>query len=97
MSFVTLNLKTDNKLTIVTLGKIILYFSYQTLVALVYCFNKRKKLFLNKCRIDYLAMTLKDSNKLNSNLNTIILSTKLHPIKKTEDQFDQILREIITL
>ncbi len=94
MSLVTLNKEMNDKLTIVNLPKVSLYFSYETLIALVHCFNKRKKLFLNKNKIDYLAMTSKNSNNHNSNLNTILLSTKLHPINKTNDQFDQILKVI---
>jgi hypothetical protein len=90
MSLVTLNQEMNNKLTVVNLPKVSLYFSYETLVALVFLFNNRKRLFMNNEYLDYSITTSKHLNKIKQLAN-------LTPRYKTEQQLNNLLKDFIAL
>lgn len=90
MSLVTLNNEMNNKLTIVNLSKVCLYFSYETLIALVHLWNNKERLFMNS---DYLNHSITTSK----HLNKIKQLTNLKSIWKTEIQLNIILDIILFL
>lgn len=87
MSLVTLNKEMNDKLTIVNLPKVSLYFSYEKLISFVYSFNNKKKLFINEYSPNYSDTTSKHIEKIKQ-LND------LRPIWKTEEQFNKLLETI---
>ncbi len=90
MSLVTLNNEMNNKLTIVDLPKVSLYFSYETLIALVQLWNNKKRLFMNSNYLNHSITTSKHLNKVKQ-------LTNLKPIWKTEQQLNIILDVIMYL
>lgn len=84
MGLISLNREMNNKLTIVNFNKVSLYFSYETLIALVYDYNKRKRLFVNKKYLNYSKTTTKHINKIKQ-------LTNLQPIWKMEEHINKML------
>ena len=64
MCLVTLNQEMNNKLTVVNLPKVNLYFSYETLIALKYVLNNRHKLVLNSKYLHHSKTTTKHFNRI---------------------------------
>ncbi|KKN51921.1 hypothetical protein LCGC14_0617580 [marine sediment metagenome] len=90
ITLVTLNKEMSDKLTIVNLPKVSLYFSYETLIALVHLWNNRKRLFMNSNYLNHSITTSKHLNKIKQ-------LTNLKPIWKTEVQLNIILDIIFFL
>lgn len=89
MSLVKLTQEMNNKLTIVNLPKAILYFSYETLIGLVYNFNNKKRLYLNENCLGYSNITSKHMKKVKQ-------LTNLKPIWKTSKELDLVVETVIT-
>jgi len=84
MTSINLNREMNNKLTIVNLPKITLYFSYETIIAFVYCYSKRQRLYINKDYLDYSRTTSKHFKRIEQ-------LTNLKPINRTSKQLDDLL------
>lgn len=89
MSLVKLTQEMNNKLTIVNLPKAILYFSYETLIGLVYNFRNEQRLYLNNVCLNY-------SNTTSKHINKVKQLTNLEPIWKTSKELDLIVETVIT-
>jgi len=88
MGLINLTQELNNKLTIVNLPKVSLCFSYEVLIALVYDYNKKERLFVNNEYLNYSITTSKHINKIKQ-------LTNLKPIWKTEDQINKMLIPIV--
>ena len=86
----TLNKEMNDKLTIVNLPKVTLYFSYETLIALVHLWNNKERLFMNSSYLTYSTTTSKHLNKIRQ-------LTNLRTIWKTEIQLNIILDIVLFL
>ena len=88
MGTFTLIKEKDNKLTTVNLNKLILYFSYETLIGFVTSLDIRKKLFMNEQFLNY-------SKNTSKHINFIKQSNNLEPIWKNQETFEEMLNIIL--